>query len=235
MGRHSNRAWEGFTADVGDAFRVEGLAELSDKLDSLLMSNPEMEKKVTAVIRKFLNKVKNDSSQKIRDIIDNDPRSAYKSVRRTVYRRILGGNINILQKRKAGPATSWVRTRTISPGQRGGNRQKAYERTIRMESYEGEDRGFILRFFETGARKGGGRRQLKGFKSDPHRANVKRGSQGGDVNKYGNRSTVNTGNRGSISSEHFFNRVTMNAMEGDLQYFQDEIDKLIAAEFNGNG
>lgn len=232
MGRKNNYAWEGFTADIGDAFTVEGLAELSNKLDNLLMSNPEMEKKVTAIIRKFLTKVRKDSSEKVRSIIDNDQRGAYKSIRRTVYRRILGGNINILQRKTAGATEAKVRTHNMRPGQRGGNRRPAQERTIRMESYVGDDRGFILRFFESGAKKGGGHRQMKKFTTDPHRANVKRGSQGGDVNKYGNRSMVNTGNRGSITPEHFFNRVTMNAMAGDMQYFQDEIDKLIAAEFD---
>ena len=67
-----------------------------------------------------------------------------------------------------------------------------------MDSYNASDRGFILYWLNSGT----GTRQERGFRNDPHRSQVKRGSQGGDVNKYGK--TVNTGARGNITPRNVF-------------------------------
>ena len=215
------------SADIGDAFVVEGLQELSQKLDRLLLSNPDMEKKVQTIIGKALSKAKKHVSAAVAAKIENDPRQAYKAVRRTVYRRILGGNINILARKRAGSASNYTPTRTLKSGQRGGNRMARNERTMRMESYGGEDRGFILRFLDSGT-KG---RTMGRFSTDEHRSKVRRGSQGGDLAKYGNLSKVNTGNRGSITGGHFFADLAWGEMEMVGQQLEVEIDKLIAEEF----
>ena len=215
------------SADIGDAFVVEGLQELSQKLDRLLLSNPDMEKKVQTIIGKALSKAKKHVSAAVAAKIENDPRQAYKAVRRTVYRRILGGNINILARKRAGSAGNYTPTRTLKSGQRGGNRRSRNERTMRMESYFGEDRGFILRFLNSGTEG----RTMGSFKTDEHRAKVRRGIQGGDQNKYGNLAKVNTGNRGRITGGHFFADLAWGEMEMVGQQLEVEIDKLIAEEF----
>lgn len=216
------------TAEVNKNFEIIGMAEFTKKLDALMTTDPEMEKKIQRIIGQALKKMKGIVGDKAGNIMEHDPRHAEKAVRYTVYRRILGGNISILQRKKRGAPSGYTPTRTLKSGQRGGNRRIRSERTTRMEGYEGEDRGFILRFLETGVRKSGGRRQERGFRNDPHREQVKRGSQGGDISKYGK--TTNTGSRGSISSRNWFGQ----AADMGLAAIKIEaaIDKLIQQEFN---
>ncbi len=219
------------SADINNAFEVTGLAELSKKLDALLTSSPGMEKRIKRIIGKALRQAeKNMESYIASDVLRNDPRSARKALRYTVYRRILGGNLNILQGKRRGAVSSYTPERHPSPG-RGGNRKARSERTIRMEGYEGADRSFILRFQNAGARVGGGNRELgrTNFKVDEHRAKVKRGSQGGNVNKYGK--TVNTGNRGHIAAQNWFGNVSDRYMSEVAASIEYEVDKAIAEEF----
>lgn len=190
------------TANISTNFIVEGLQEQMQQLDKLLASNPEMEKRMQKVIRNVLMKAHKKMCDELHSdpALTNDPRNAYKAVKTAVYRRILGGNINILNKKRRGAATSYTPTRTLKAGQRGGNRMSRSERTHRMDSYDASDRGFILRFLNSGTRD----RVWKGFTTDPHRKDVKRGSQGGNLKKYGNIANVNTGNRGKIHPRNIF-------------------------------
>ena len=230
MARTYNSGWRDWfntnSANVGNAFVLEGMTELSQKLDRLQAKNPEMEKKIKGIISKALSAAKKNVSDNVRAMIESDPRGAYKAVRRTVYRRILGGNLNILRRKRAKyQAYNYTPTRTLKSGQRGGNRRPRGERTMRMESYYGEDRGFILRFLNSGTQL----RQMKHFTSDPHRSKVKRGSQGGDVNKYGK--TVNTGSRGRLTGRHFFGELARSEMETVAEMIEREVDRLIQEEF----
>ena len=203
MARTYNSGWREWfntkSADINGNFVVEGLQEQMKQLDALLASNPEMEKKMRRVISKVMIKAQKWTQKEIANDLPNDPRHAAKAVRKAVYRRILGGNINILRKSRATEgASNYTPTRTLKSGQRGGNRRLRSERTHRMDSYNASDRGFILFWLNSGT----GTRQERGFRNDPHRSQVKRGSQGGDVNKYGK--TVNTGARGNIAPRNVF-------------------------------
>lgn len=205
-------------ANISQNFMVEGLTEQMKQLDHLLATNPEMEAKMRRVISKVLIKAQNKMRKDVGSDLPNDPRNAAKAVRKAVYRQILGGNINILRKRRATEAaSSYTPTRTLKSGQRGGNRRLRSERTMRMESYNASDRGFILYWLNSGT-KG---RSMGKFQSDPRRGNVKRGSQGGDVSKYGK--TVNTGSRGSISARNIFSK--------HLVELSDFIDMSLTREF----
>ena len=203
MARTYNSGWRDWfatkSADINGNFVVEGLQEQMKQLDALLASNPEMEKRMRRVISKVMVKAQKWTQKEIAGDMPNDPRHAAKAVRKAVYRRILGGNINILRKSRATEgASNYTPTRTLKSGQRGGNRRLRSERTHRMDSYNASDRGFILYWLNSGT----GARQERGFRNDPHRSQVRRGSQGGDVNKYGK--TTNTGARGSISARNVF-------------------------------
>lgn len=205
-------------ANISQNFMVEGLTEQMKQLDHLLATNPEMEAKMRRVISKVLIKAQNKMRKDVGSDLPNDPRNAAKAVRKAVYRQILGGNINILRKRRATEAaSSYTPTRTLKSGQRGGNRRLRSERTMRMESYNASDRGFILYWLNSGTK---GRTMGK-YQSDPRRGNVKRGSQGGDVSKYGK--TVNTGSRGSISARNIFSK--------HLVELSDFIDMSLTREF----
>lgn len=226
MARTYNSGWRDWfntkSANINNNFVVEGLQEQMQQLDALLASNPDMEKRMQKVISKVLAKARKKMRDEIKGDMLNDPRDAYKAVKKSVYRRILGGNISILQKRRAGSPSNYTPTRTLKTGQRGGNRRLRSERTMRMDSYGADDRGFILRFLESGARVGGGRRQMGRFETDEHRSQVKRGSQGGDVNKYGK--TTNTGSRGAIRPRNIFS--------SNIISLGNFIDEELTKEFN---
>ena len=121
------------------------------QFDTILLTDKDFAKEVKIIIRKELSKARNDVSDDTKEFIDYDPRQAYRAVRRVIYKRILGGNINILQKRKASSTRVHVqKERKLREGQRGGNRRPRSAETERIDSYFGQDRGFILRFLNLG-------------------------------------------------------------------------------------
>ena len=210
---------------ITDAFKLEGFVEQSQALDKLLMKNPEMEKKVQGLIRKVLNEVRKSISKAASGKMKNDPREAYKAVRSAVYKRILGGNVNILAKRRAsGNGGKYTPTKTLKTHQRGGNRRARSGRTMKLESYFGSDRGFVLRFLNSGTQE----RVMKKFNVDEAREHVHRGSRGGNIRKYGK--TVNTGSRGSIKARNFFGNASQTAMAGAAENLTQLIDSLIKQE-----
>lgn len=189
------------------------------------MSNPAMEKKVQGLIRKVLGAVRKNLGQAAREKMKSDPRNAYKAIRSVVYKRLLGGNVNILNKRRASNAGGgYTPTRTLRSGQRGGNRRARSERTMKLESYEGSDRGFILRFLNAGTEE----RYIR-FLPDSRREHVNRGSKGGNMKKYGK--TINTGHRGHIAKRNWFGNRSQREMETAAQNLSQFIDALIKQEF----
>ena len=183
---------------------VTGLDELSKKLDRLQAKDSQMEEQIVKIIREAIKAARSMVTADAKGTVGNDPRHAYKAVRSMVYKRILGGNISILQKRKAGSGKSgYEPPRTLRPGQRGGNRVPRSARTQQMMDYEGSDRGFILRFLNSGT----GQRTA--------------GTRNGRLH----------GNRGSIAARNWFPSSGQRAMNAAAQYIIDEIDRLIAEEF----
>lgn len=209
---------------IDSAFDVDGLVQQRKELERLMMGNPQMEKRVQGLIRKVLLKVRQEVQKSIK-FEHGDPRQAYKAVRTTVYRRLLGGNVNILSKRKTGAAGSYEPPKTLRPGQRGGNRRARSERTRALQGYQGSDRGFILRFLNAGTQ---GR--AIDFTVDPKREHVHRGSQGGDLKKYGK--TINTGRRGNIKPRNFFGQRSHTEMEAAAANLKKMIDDMIKEELN---
>lgn len=189
--------------DISGAFEVDGIVRQKQELESLLMSNPEMEKKVQGLIRKVLLAARRTISGDAKGVIKNDPRQAYKAVKSAVYRRILGGNVSILSKRRAGkrgpvpPVVHQLETRVNSKGNhRGGNRMPRSRRTEDLLTYQGADRGFILRFLNAGTE--------------------------------GRESRI--GNRGSIAARSFFATSSQQAMEKAAEQLDTLIEDLIKQE-----
>ena len=122
-----------------------------EEFDRLLLENREMKRFVRKALSSVLTKARAAVAKDAKSQIGYDPRQSYRAVKRMVYRRILGGNVSILQSRKASALRIDVqRDRKLVPGQRGGNRKKRSERTNQLDSYFGKDRGFILRFLNSG-------------------------------------------------------------------------------------
>lgn len=113
--------------------------------------NPATRRALQAIIRRAIGEARKNVIKDARDALENDPRHAYKAVRNSVYKQILGGQINILSSRHRGAATKWVKPKMDRPvNARGGNRRRRSSETMRIDSYEGIDRGFILRFLNAG-------------------------------------------------------------------------------------
>ena len=124
----------------------------SEALAVLFVDNPDTRKRIRKIIREELK----DAAKRLREDakyeMDEDPRKAYRAVKSSIYRKILGGNVSILNPRKAGARYQLVRPRKLdqNPRQHGGNRRKRSERTNAIDSYFGKDRAFILRFVNNG-------------------------------------------------------------------------------------
>lgn len=124
----------------------------NEALAALFVSNKETRKRIRKIIREELKDAVKRVREDARYAMDSDPRKAYRAVKSMIYRKILGGNISILQRKKAGTRYQLVRDRKLdrNPHQRGGNRRSRSARTEALETYFGADRSFVLRFINAG-------------------------------------------------------------------------------------
>ena len=133
---------------------IKGLDERIRQLGSISTKNPVMQRRINEVIRQVLQRVRQSLQNEARTGLNmnSDPRHAYKAVRMAVYRRLFGGQVNILQSRRHGSMRLYEQPRKLdqNPHQRGGNRIQRSRRTEDLMSYQGKDRGFVLRFLNQG-------------------------------------------------------------------------------------
>ena len=132
--------------DVNNAVIVEQ----QELLEGLLASNPKTQKALQKLIRKAIMVARAQVVNAARSAMDSDPRGSSRAVRTAVYKKILGANINIYNSRKAHGSTNYEPPRKLRPGQRGGNRMTRGGRTKQIMNYAPLDRGFILRFINSG-------------------------------------------------------------------------------------
>lgn len=191
-------------ADITGNIEVDGLVRQREELERLMMGNPQMEKRVQKLIRKVLMAARKQVSQSAQGAMKSDPRQAYKAVKTAVYRRILGGSVSILNKRRAGAPGSYEPSRKLRQGQRGGNRVPRGQRTQQVMSYQGADRAFVLRFLNQGT------------------TDREAGTRGGRLG----------GNRGAISARNFFSSSSHRAMQQAADQLTKLIDDMIKQEFN---
>lgn len=191
---------------------MEGFKEWSKRVDKLLTTNPHMKTALQDVVRRALKDVRSSLSKDASSGLgmDSDPRQAYKAVRYAVYKRIFGGQVNILQKRKAGSPGSYQKP-TKGLSRRGGNRWGRSQRTKDIEGYVGSDRGFILRFLNAGV-------------------------TGREVHSYTDangtsHSLQKNANRGGISPRNWFGPRSQQEMERAAYVIQSHIDDLILEQF----
>ena len=203
-------------ADNG-TITIEGLSEFDAKLAKLKTDNPGFERRLRAVIRKILGHARANLRKEAAGGLqmENDPRHAYKAVRFAVYKRLLGGQVNILNSRKAGGETGYRPARTLTPGQRGGNRRVRTSRNL--DVYEGVDRGFILRWLNEGMTKTNPR--VIQFTENSSRKTDK-------WNKH-----PNTGNRGAIAARNWFRGASLKELQDVAGEMQALIDKIVNEEF----
>lgn len=178
-------------------FNERFIVEQRKVLEAALSTNPDTQKALRNLIKKVIKEARDETVQNIH--FDGDPRGAKHSIRRAVYKKILGANINIYNSRKAGKPTTYEPPRTLRKGQRGGNRVKRGTRTDTVMHYGPHDRGFILRFLNSGTEKYGKRYA---------------GNRGGRL----------TGNRGSITARNFLSRAGEPALTKAVDNLANLID-----------
>lgn len=162
------------------------IMQQQELLEGLLASNPKTEKEFRKLIRKAIMVARANVISATRRALKTDPRGSARAIRTAVYKKILGANINIYNSRKAHGSTSYEPPRKGLP-KRGGNRRSRSPRTAQIMGYDALDRGFILRFINSGV-------------NDRHIEFTER--EGRKVDKWNKH--PNSGNRGSIAARNFF-------------------------------
>lgn len=198
-----------------------GLEEQVKKFERLSTTDPELARLLRDEIRDKLRAARGRLAASAASglAMKSDPRHASRAVLFTVYKKIFGGNLNILTKRRAGNPREVGSVNRL--GRIGGNRRGRNDRTKAIQGYAGSDRGFILRFLNGGTQT----RYIK-FKSDSHRPSIRKGLRGGDADKYGR--TVNTGLRGRITPRPWFDRASVAEMEKVADEIASYVDNVIS-------
>ena len=122
------------------------------KLDRLLTTNPEMEKKVRRIVRQVIM----GAMDLVKQAADRQStKQAAQAIRKAVYKKVLGGNLNILDGRRSAGGRAPLPPESIRKKSRaiGGNRIPRSRRTEDLLTYQGADRAFILRFLNSGTPK----------------------------------------------------------------------------------
>lgn len=131
-------------ANTHTGLEVTGLIQAREQLEKLLLQDPTLNRELQKLVDKALVQVRRKLVGDARDLMSSDNRNAYRAVRRSVYRQILGGQVNILRKRRAGKLGELP-----DANSRQHWRRRGYK-TGQMARYQGSDRGFILRFMNKG-------------------------------------------------------------------------------------
>ena len=189
------------TLDVNDSV----ILEQQRALEAALSTNPKTQKALQKLIRQALMDVRPELVSAARGAMGSDPRGASQGIRLSVYKKILGGNVNILDmRRKAGNPTSYEPPRKLKPHQRGGNRVPRGARTDTVMHYGPHDRQWILRFINSGT------------------SDRMAGSRGGRL----------SGNRGNIAPRNFFRGAGERALAKAADNLAALIDTELKAMLN---
>ena len=194
---------------IGFEFDDSVILEQQKVLEAALSTNPKTQKALQKLIRKVIMEARAEVSSAASDKMKNDPRGAAQAVRTSVYKKILGANINICSSRKAHGQNNYEPPRKGMSG-RGGNRRTRSQRTRQIMGYAPLDRGFILRWINDGTP---GARNIEFTPNDRRK-----------VDKWNKH--PNTGNRGNIAARNFFR----GAGERALAQAADNLATLIDTE-----
>ena len=190
-----------FGIDINDSV----VMQQSRVLEQALSTNPKTQKALQKLIRKALMEVRPELVSAARGAMGSDPRGAAHGIRLSVYKKILGGNVNILNMRKkAGKPSNYEPPRKLQPHQRGGNRVPRGTRTDTVMHYGPHDRQWILRFINSGTR------------------DRTAGTRGGRL----------SGNRGSIAPRNFFRGAGERALTRAADNLATLIDTELEAMLN---
>lgn len=193
------------------------ISNQAQNLKAAMSTDPNMRKVIQRHIREALFAARREVMNAAK--FDNgDPRQSRKSIRTTVYEKILGGNINILTgKSSKGGGGMHAPPRKGTSG-RGGNRRMRGDRTNQILSYGPYERQFILRFVNSGTKTRviGFRNTVKGNKTRYNEL----------ASRIHSGDKFRTGNRGAIAPRNWF----MGSSERNLGMAAQNIADMIAIE-----
>jgi len=207
---------------IGLEYNDAAIVQQSEVLEAALSTNPKTQKVLRDLIRTAILDARKKVVDAASDAMESDPRGAARAVRTSVYKKVLGANINIYNSRKAHGSTSYEPPRKGVSG-RGGNRLSRSPVTQRYMGYEAKDRGFILRWINDGTHRGD--RSIN-FKNDPRR------NKWPSVPKWSKH--PNTGNRGTIAPRNFFRGASEAALVQAADNLANMIDDEIGEMLNTN-
>lgn len=212
MGVYSNNPdyWRGRSSSGrgggGVAVQAEideaSFRQVNEALARLMVTHPETKKRIKKMLQEEAKKVRKNISKDVHDNMPNDPRRAYAAVKRSLYKRVLGFNVSILNPRRGSmkAMSIWRPHRKLdeNPDQRGGNRRPRSERTKQVDGYIAAFRAFVLRFINSGTT---------------------------------NRET-RFGSRGAIRTRRVFETSASFQMEGAMNEISQMIEEIMSEEFN---
>lgn len=206
-----------------DTFVIAGIDELNEQILGLKASNPRFMAQQKKLLAEAIKVAKKEVTSAARSALSNDPRKAYMAVRSAVWKRALGGNVNILQSRKAN-----------SKQYAGGNigAKGATSRTRALAGYYGSDRGFVLRFLNAGtadrAVKGINGHSVRRSSESERRPKGKQMGRAYRVRMY----KGGIGNRGSIPARNWFKAPAEASMQHAAEVYAALCERAIAEVWN---
>ena len=199
------------------------ISNQEQNLRAAMSTDPKMRKVIQQHIREALFAARREIMAAFP--AENDPRQSRRAIRTTVYEKVLGGNINILTGKTAHGGGSYEPPRTLTPGQRGGNRRPRSERTKQIMGYGPLDRGFILRFVNSGTKT-----RVIGFRNT---VKANRSAYEKRVTRISRGEKSHTGNRGSIAARNWFMQSAESALGNAAHTIADLIEIEAAAIARG--
>ena len=177
----------------------------------------DMNKRLREFIFQELKRVRNQIASGIK-FENGDPRGTRGAVKRYVASKYLGGIVSILDGNGSSSQNSYEAPRKLRPGKRGGNRMLRSKRTDEILHYGPDERGFILRFLNSG--------------THPRYANGRNGkwSKNGNNRTFFKLQEQGDYYRGNIAPRNFMGRLGEPAMQQALtnlsKMVDEEFDKL---------
>ena len=186
-------------------FEADNAVFIEDQrtLEAALSTNPKTNEALQGLVRKCILEARHSVAMSIK-FANGDPRNTRQAVRSTVYRKVFGGNLNILDSKKKHGKNAYQTPKTNRGHLRGGNRMARSKRTQQILDYAPFDRGFIMRFVDSGTKQ-----RFVGFRN----AQKSNSSRYLDTKQRWDAGGGRTGNRGAIAARGFFQRYGERALE----------------------
>ena len=186
------------------------LKNQQDILKALTAVDSDFHKRLREMIFQELKAARNKIAEDI-SFKNGDPRGTRHAVKRYVTTKYLGGVVSILDGRRAGSQNSYEPPRKLRQGQRGGNRMPRSQRTHDIMHYGPQDRGFILRFVNSG--------------TAPRYAAGRNVSGKGNRREFFRMQEEGDWYRGSIAPRNFFTTIGQPAMDTAVKRLGQMVDE----------